>query len=207
MCAMTLYLISSIPVFILFSFWWRCKTKKEEFGGRVISEKKCLIFARDSKSNEYEWGKSCHLSSFSSWELLPYLLFFGDDLVFRWWHAVVGSEAAVESGAKVEARLVFHLVDVQVGIFVSKESANCAKFAARFWFITPIWTIRRNFIGWFIERLNRFYKRTFKKRGALLSTETVVFLMERVARKKTQPPMQDRCLFSRIGMLSECSKK
>ena len=158
MCAMTLYLISSIPrrkighfravigkgypshgklkehlipfllviplslssvmytqcilVFILFSFWWRCKTKKEEFGGRIISEKKCLIFARGSKSNEYEWGKSCHLGSFSSWELLPYLLFFGDDLVFRWWHAVVGSEAAVESGAKVEARLVFHLVDI-----------------------------------------------------------------------------------------------
>ena len=50
--------------------------------------------------------------SLSLSELLPYLLFFGDDLVFRWWHAVVGSEAAVESGAKVEARLVFHLVDI-----------------------------------------------------------------------------------------------
>ena len=45
-------------------------------------------------------------------ELLPYLLFFGDGLIFRGRHAIVGSEATVESGARIEARLVFHLIDV-----------------------------------------------------------------------------------------------
>ena len=45
-------------------------------------------------------------------ELLPYLLFFGDSLIFRGRHAIVGSEATVESGARIEARLVFHLIDV-----------------------------------------------------------------------------------------------
>ena len=54
----------------------------------------------------------------STWQLLfSLLLLFGDDLVFRWWHAVVGSEAAVEGGAKVEARLLFYLVDVLIAIF------------------------------------------------------------------------------------------
>ena len=59
-----------------------------------------------------------------------------------------------------------------------------------------------------IERLNRFYKRTLKMRGALPSAEAVLFLMGRVAsRRKPKPPMQDRCLFSRIGMLSESTTK
>ena len=50
--------------------------------------------------------------SLSLSELLPYLLFFGDGLIFRGRHAIVGSEATVESGARIEARLVFHLIDV-----------------------------------------------------------------------------------------------
>lgn len=50
--------------------------------------------------------------SLSLSELLPYLLFFRDSLIFRGRHAVVGSEATVESGARIEARLVFHLIDV-----------------------------------------------------------------------------------------------
>ena len=36
------------------------------------------------------------------------------------------------------------------------------------------------------ERLNRFYKRTLKMRGALPSAEAVLFLMGRVAWEKTQ---------------------
>ena len=59
-----------------------------------------------------------------------------------------------------------------------------------------------------IERLNRFYKRTLKMRGALPSAEAVLFLMGRVAPgRKPKPPMQERCLFSRIGMLSESTTK
>jgi len=37
-----------------------------------------------------------------------------------------------------------------------------------------------------IERLNSFYKRTLKMRGALPSAEAVLFLMGRVACEKTQ---------------------
>ena len=47
----------------------------------------------------------------------------------------------------------------------------------------------------------------FQEVRSILSAEIVVFLMGRVARKKTQPPMQDRCLFSRIGMLRERVQK
>ena len=60
-----------------------------------------------------EGGGESRISSFPSLsELLPYLLFFGDSLIFRGRHAIVGSEATVESGARIEARLVFHLIDV-----------------------------------------------------------------------------------------------
>ena len=43
----------------------------------------------------------------------------------------------------------------------------------------------------------------FQEARGILSAEIVVFLMGRVARNKTQPPMQDRGFFSKIGMLRE----
>ena len=84
-------------------------------------KKKCFIFGNGFKSDKYRGGGRAVLAlspppslslSLSLSELLPYLLFFGNGLIFRGRHAIVGSEATVESGARIEARLVFHLIDV-----------------------------------------------------------------------------------------------
>ena len=107
-----------IPVFILlfFRFDDDAKLKKRDSGDVSYSKKKCFIFGNSFKSDKYRgegepyWLFPLPLLSLS--ELLPYLLFFGDGLIFRGRHAIVGSEATVESGARIEARLVFHLIDV-----------------------------------------------------------------------------------------------
>ena len=94
------------------------KLKKRDSGDVSYSKKKCFIFGNGFKSDKYRGGGRAVLAlsppplSLSLSELLPYLLFFGDGLIFRGRHAIVGSEATVESGARIEARLVFHLIDV-----------------------------------------------------------------------------------------------
>ena len=96
------------------------KLKKRDSGDVSYSKKSVSYLETALNQINTEGGGESRIGSFPSpfslslslSELLPYLLFFGDSLIFRGRHAIVGSEATVESGARIEARLVFHLIDV-----------------------------------------------------------------------------------------------
>ena len=59
------------PSSSFFRFDDGAKLKKRDSGDVSYLKKKCLIFAKGSKSNKYKQEKSCHLGSFSRESYFP----------------------------------------------------------------------------------------------------------------------------------------